>query len=195
MLRKLDRRIWLLSFYIIMITAELAAHVKEVALVLPVALGLTAVILFRNELNSIDYNFVKESSYWKAVYHALVAGLIMQAVGIVVVKYGFGIASPEIGFATPLAAPLVSVLISSPLEEIIFRGMIFSFLDRRIGFWLAAIISSLLFAVSHYDYAAWLGYFGLGLVWCRIYKATGNLLIPIGSHMLFNSLVFFVRSF
>jgi membrane protease YdiL (CAAX protease family) len=186
---------WLVAIYAAMLILEYAFKMKEIPLLLPYAVAALGIALFRKELKAVDFNIVKESSYWYAVYQALVVGLIVQAIGIVVIKYGFGIPSPSLAFAIPLAAPLVSVLISSPLEEIVFRGILFPFLDRRIGFWGAAIVSSALFGVAHYDYAAWLGYFVLGIVWCRVYKKTGNLLIPIGAHMVFNTLIFMVRSF
>jgi uncharacterized protein len=194
MFRYVDKRIWLLAAYAAMVALEFTIFIKEIPLFMPIAVAAVGIALFRNEIKSIDFNLVKDAALWKHVYQTLVIGLIVEAIGIVAVKYGIGITSPPIAFAMPAAAPLISVLISSPLEEIIYRGILFPFLQRRIGFMAAAVASSVLFAVSHYDYAAWLGYFALGIVWCVVYKKTGNLLIPILSHMLFNTLIFMARS-
>jgi membrane protease YdiL (CAAX protease family) len=106
---------------------------------------------------------------------------------------------------------------NAPAEEVLFRGFLFAQLARRWpgarGLVLAALISQLIFALSHipgralghngpHDVAlvedlAWL-WWG-GLVDCFIYVRTGNLAIVMGIHALGNSDVLlgpsaFVRS-
>jgi len=118
---------------------------------------------------------------------ALTQGAIAQAVGIVIVMYGFNIAQPQVSFGlTPFIA-VTSVLLSPIVEELVFRKIIFSALLRYTGYWPAAAISSVLFAMAHYNYAASLGYFLLGMVWCRMYNKTKNLGVVIVAHILFNA--------
>ncbi|WP_369077332.1 CPBP family intramembrane glutamic endopeptidase [Paenibacillus elgii] len=86
----------------------------------------------------------------------------------------------------------MSVIFSSVNEEIVYRKVIFGYLDKKFGFWAGAVLSSLIFALSHYNYAGWIGFLTIGLVWCWAYKRTENIAINILSHMALN-LIFFIK--
>jgi membrane protease YdiL (CAAX protease family) len=195
MLMRLDNRIWMLLFITVMIAAQITFPTWEMTVFPPIVIGIAALFLYRNEIQEFDMNVVKMPSFWKEVYSALVTALILQAAGIVILQYGFGVERPNADFALSVATPLVVVLFSSPIEELIFRKIVFSFLDRRIGFWAAAAVSSILFAAVHHNYAAFLGNVAIGMVWCRAYKKTGNLSVTIAAHMIFNFLVFLAQAF
>lgn len=74
-------------------------------------------------------------------------------------------------------------------EELIFRGFLFTQLQKDYSFWMSAIISSLIFAISHLIWEVretvpqllglWI--MGIVLVLARI-SDRGNLGIPIGLH-------------
>src|SRR5690606_39524180 len=116
------------------------------------------------------------------------------AIGIVIVVYGFGVAQPTVGVALAPAVIISAIICSAILEETVYRGSLFGYLDRIVGMWPAAVVSSAIFAVAHYNYSAYLGYFLLGLVWCRVYKKTGNIGVVIAAHMLFNLIALTITS-
>jgi membrane protease YdiL (CAAX protease family) len=85
----------------------------------------------------------------------------------------------EIGTAPwQIALTVLAVVVLAPLgEELLFRGLLLRALARRIRFWPAAIISSLLFAAAHADaYLLWpraIALFGTGLVLAWLYRWRG----------------------
>lgn len=101
------------------------------------------------------------------------------------------------GIVGPLMA-FVSLVILPPLaEEIIFRGFLFRGLRRRFDFRVAAIITSLLFALPHLIEGVggllWIGgldTFVLSIVLCYLRETTGRLTAGMGVHALKNMLAF-----
>lgn len=89
----------------------------------------------------------------------------------------------------PSLEALFSVVIVAPLtEELLFRGLIFRGLDRRYGFLPAALISSALFAVSHFNLVQGIPAFAVGLYLAWLYRVTGTLWWNMAAHALFNGL-------
>jgi len=89
----------------------------------------------------------------------------------------------------PIAAVLVRgvlfVVLAPLLEELVFRGWAFRRWNRSWGFLPAALASSALFAAIHYN-TALVGPFVFGLVACKVYRESGNLLSPVLVHCTFN---------
>ena len=77
-------------------------------------------------------------------------------------------------------------LFSNFFEELIFRGFILVALTAALGFWPAAILSSIGFGAVHTQFPLELQILiGLvGLVWCFIASRAKSLLAPYISHML-----------
>jgi len=84
---------------------------------------------------------------------------------------------------------IIPSLIAPILEEIIFRKILFGSLSKRLHVILAAVIRSSIFAFMHGDLPFFLSYFGIGMLFCFLYKRTNTLLVPILTHMLMNSFV------
>lgn len=88
---------------------------------------------------------------------------------------------------TPAGTVFLVSLLAGVGEELLFRGVIQGGLEGLLGAWPALILASLLFGVMH---ALTRAYFiiatlmGLYLGW--IYMRTGNLLIPILIHFLYD---------
>ena len=76
----------------------------------------------------------------------------------------------------------VLVLVAPVVEELLFRGIIFSRWANKWGARRAIIYSSLLFGVLHLE--GTLGAFVFGVVMALLYLRTRTLLIPIACHML-----------
>ncbi|MEM0897790.1 MAG: type II CAAX endopeptidase family protein [Verrucomicrobiota bacterium] len=81
-------------------------------------------------------------------------------------------------FAAVIAAPIS--------EEIIFRGFLYPALKRYSDRFFAAVVTSLIFAVIHFNTASVLPLFALAMVMVISYELSGSLLVPIGIHAIFN---------
>ncbi len=89
--------------------------------------------------------------------------------------------------------------IAAPLsEELLFRGFLQSALARtRIGFWWAALITTVLWTTLHAGYSA-VGLFEvflIGLFFSWLLWRTGSLWVPIFCHAVYNSLIVLVLRF
>lgn len=101
------------------------------------------------------------------------------------------------GFVGPLMAFISLVVLPPFAEEIIFRGFLFKGLRRKFDFRVAAIITSLLFALPHLIEGVggllWIGgldTFVLSIVLCYLRETTGRLTAGMGVHALKNALAF-----
>lgn len=94
---------------------------------------------------------------------------------------------------------IFACLLAPFTEEIMFRGLLFGWLRKKVGSTPAMIISSLLFAAWHFDLNGFVQYFALGLVLSAVYNRTRNLWISILIHALWNcwvvSTVYWVTSY
>lgn len=80
------------------------------------------------------------------------------------------------------------VMIAPLVEEIVFRFGLFGGIRKKTGFWMAAIVSSVLFGMVHMNLAIGLSAFLLGIVSCVIYESTHKILFSISLHMIANLL-------
>lgn len=165
---------------------------ERTAIWLPFLFVIAAVILYRIEIKQYSWGNLLRLSFWEAVFFALTQGMVAQAAGIVLLQFGAGIEPPALPFQPNFGVIVSAVVFSAILEEMVYRKAIFGLFRQRFSFWPAAVISSLLFASAHADYSAALGYFLLGLVWCRAYQKSGTIAVPIAAHMIFNLIAMFV---
>ena len=82
--------------------------------------------------------------------------------------------------ATTIAGPI--------MEEFVFRRAIFGSLEKRFGFFLPALLSSVLFAFAHND-GHYLLYAGLGFLFCGMYRYSGRIWASMITHVGMNLLV------
>ena len=87
-----------------------------------------------------------------------------------------------LGFAAVVLAPVV--------EELLFRGVFYTFLKQRGFPGLALWGTSILFGIIHLNLGALVPLICLALIWTRLYERTGNLLAPITAHVMFNAVNF-----
>lgn len=88
---------------------------------------------------------------------------------------------------------VVPAIVGPILEEIIFRKIIFGEFYKRMNFFFAAILSSLVFGVIHLDPQHLLIYTTMGFVFAFLYVKTKRIIVPIIVHAAMNSLVIFAQ--
>ena len=89
---------------------------------------------------------------------------------------------------------IVELVVVAPiLEELLFRGVLFTRWSVRWGMGRGMILSSLVFGVLHFDNV--LGATVFGAVMALLYVRTGTLLVPMACHALYNGIVATVYGF
>lgn len=83
---------------------------------------------------------------------------------------------------------LLIVVVAPICEEIVYRGFLFRYLNKRVSTRLAIAISSGIFASMHMNLYSFLPLFVLGAALCTVYKLSGNIVSSITIHVLFNLL-------
>ncbi|MBN2490036.1 MAG: CPBP family intramembrane metalloprotease [Planctomycetes bacterium] len=85
---------------------------------------------------------------------------------------------------------LLAVVGAVPLfEEVVFRGLLFEALRRRLGVGVGVVVSALLFTAVH-PVETYLPIFWLGVMLALAYHYTGTLLAPIALHAVHNGVQF-----
>ncbi|MCE1246466.1 MAG: CPBP family intramembrane metalloprotease [Firmicutes bacterium] len=77
-------------------------------------------------------------------------------------------------------------------EEILFRGFLYTALRRYVPAYAGVLLVSFLFAAIHFDFNVFIGLFTLGAVLAILYERTGSLTPSIITHMIWNSMTFFL---
>jgi len=86
---------------------------------------------------------------------------------------------------------MIMTTVTGPItEEFIFRGLLLNRLIKKTNMWVGILISSILFAVIHFDYELLIATFLFSIIASLLYLKTRNLLFPILLHMFHNSIVF-----
>jgi len=84
---------------------------------------------------------------------------------------------------------ILAAIVAAPIfEEIVFRGILFPWLARRIGLGPGIALVSICFASMHLHLPSLLPLFIFSALLCLAYTRTRSLWVPIGMHALFNSL-------
>lgn len=83
---------------------------------------------------------------------------------------------------------LGSALITPLLEEMLHRGVVFCRLRRRMQFWEAAVLSSLVFAILHFNIVQFTYAFLLGIVLAVFMEKTQKLYAPVLAHITANAI-------
>lgn len=88
---------------------------------------------------------------------------------------------------------IATVILGPILEELVFRRVIFGSIIQNYNFWIASIISAIVFAAIHMDFTHILLYTICGMIFAFLYHKTKRLLTPIIAHVLLNGFVTFVQ--
>ena len=82
------------------------------------------------------------------------------------------------------------VILAPLIEETFFRGFVFSGLQQKYSWKVAALISSFLFAVAHMQLVALIPTFLMGLVLAYLYQRSKSIWPGIILHLIVNSFAF-----
>ena len=85
---------------------------------------------------------------------------------------------------------LALVVIAPIVEEIIFRGFLFGVLKKSYRFWVAAILTSLTFAIAHGAWNVGVDTFALSLVLCYLRYNYDSIYPAIFLHMAKNGMAY-----
>ncbi|MEI5909477.1 CPBP family glutamic-type intramembrane protease [Bacillus spongiae] len=88
-------------------------------------------------------------------------------------------------FASSIAGPI--------LEEIIFRQILFGALYKRMPFFAASFISSILFGLAHQELSHLILYTTMGFTFAFLYVHTKRIVVPIIAHVGMNTLVAIIQ--
>ncbi|MDZ8051989.1 MAG: lysostaphin resistance A-like protein [Aulosira sp. ZfuVER01] len=139
-----------------------------------------------------DYGFVSNLSILGSLLLGFGLGVISLAI-VFAFQFWLGWckwqqSSNKLVLANLLPIPLIALLVGA-IEELIFRGFLFTELNREYSVWLAAVISSVIFALLHLVWeqretipqlpGLWL--MGIVLVFAR-FADRGNLGLAWGLH-------------
>jgi len=81
---------------------------------------------------------------------------------------------------------LTAVLLAPLVEELLFRGVVFTALLQYLPRFWAFALSSLFFGLVHFNAVSLLPLSILAALFAWSYEKTGNLWVPILAHSLFN---------
>ena len=117
----------------------------------------------------------------------------MGIVTLVMIVAGlYRITGLQTGVALGLVTAFFHFLMVAVGEEIMFRGILFRWIDEKWGFPVALIVSALIFGAMHWGQpgATWWSSLAIaieaGLLLGAAYKYAGNLWLPIGIHWAWN---------
>lgn len=88
------------------------------------------------------------------------------------------------------------IVIAAPIaEELFFRGYMFRFMDRRLGFQAGLLLSSAVFASIHLNPSGLPVYMVIAIVMALVYRYSGNLISPIVAHATLNGTVLLASAY
>jgi membrane protease YdiL (CAAX protease family) len=93
-----------------------------------------------------------------------------------------------------LIGSIIAVVIVAPVvEEILFRGIILNFMQKKYTSNISVILSALIFALVHLNIWQFFGVFILGLIFGWLFVKTNSLWLCIAGHMLNNSMFYIIK--
>lgn len=103
------------------------------------------------------------------------------------------------GLGDLMIALIVMSLVPAIVEEVFFRGGFQNMMHRSTGnFWVAIIVTSLLFSAIHFSFYGFLTRLTLSIVLGLLYAQTRNLWMPIIAHFINNAIgvgeVYYLRT-
>lgn len=93
-------------------------------------------------------------------------------------------------FAASLVGYIAPCLSAPWWEEVLYRGFLLPALTLQMKFWPAVFVSGVVFSIHHVSATGAIPLAILGWTWAAIYAKSGNLMVTILIHAMWNSRVF-----
>lgn len=87
---------------------------------------------------------------------------------------------------------IILVFVAPFAEELLFRGYLFGKLRKHTKVWVAVLLTSVLFALVHFQWNVGLDVFALSIVLCVLRVLTGSLWSALFLHMLKNGFAYYL---
>lgn len=136
---------------------------------------------------------LKDPNAVRRLLLGLLAGLLIFSVAVgVAAIMGVYTVTGEGDFTGLLAALVGSAIFPAVNEEIIFRGILFRWIEEWGGSWVALLLTSLFFGAAHLanPNASWIAAVGIafeaGVMLGAAYMLTRSLWLPMGIHAAWN---------
>ncbi|SHK45752.1 CAAX protease self-immunity [Clostridium cavendishii DSM 21758] len=147
--------------------------------------------------NKINFKFIKESGTKKEFILLTVFNLIFAFASVFLLQGIIHYVKPEmlkellqespIKSDSIIMAILVACIMAPVVEELVFRGIIFTRLRFRFNTTAAILISSLIFGLLHISLSI-VHAFILGVTFCVIFKKYNNIFLNMILHSVYNFL-------
>lgn len=199
--------IWFLSPILVVIMVGVFSRifnleVSELTLDALVSLGILLMILKAGKVNILlikeRFEDFKNKFNIKEILSVVLTqvflsmGLSLLCLGFIAIvdlEQAISLSNSEIGNPSNLIDLIllsISTIILAPIiEEIVFRKVLFIKFSKKLGIFVAAIVSSLVFGIGH-DTLGVLGAMVFGLACCILYKKYENILVPMSVHFINN---------
>lgn len=116
-----------------------------------------------------------------------IGAMIENALGI---KQGSENTADLLSIANVAPIAVIAIAFFGPiLEEFVFRRVIFGSLVQTTNFWVAALVSSIVFALIHLDFSHIIIYAISGFIFAFLYYKTKRIITSIIAHMMLNGFV------
>lgn len=171
--------------------ADYFAHPSLTVVAASIILGLYALFV-----RWIERHWPADLPLGKLVPHTLLGILVGFIIMVLVVSTIVAMGDATVtwkGFSVEKQFSVFMMFLAVAVgEEMIFRGVIFRWIDERWNTWVALLISAILFGWMHIsnDNATWWSSLAIaveaGLLLGAAYKWSGSLWVPIGIHWAWN---------
>jgi membrane protease YdiL (CAAX protease family) len=176
----------------------------SVAIAVETVLVGTAVLFtvarYRLPWQTLGFRLPKRGSWWLPIPVVAAALGIITIYRIITIAIGYDEPQSNLpvgafdSTASIILLALLSLALAPVIEEVFFRGFVFAGLLKRWGFVWAALASSLLFAIAHFDpegsFTLLIPIGGIGLLFAWTYLYSGSLFAIVAAHLMFNSISF-----
>lgn len=147
----------------------------------------------RKELLLVDWNeSLKGSRSKEAFIKSLQYAIYAQAASTLLFGSSEGLSDQLI--QTYILMPFYAIIVAPIAEELVYRKIIFGYLNKFVPFWTAAGISSFIYAFGHFSWNRFVGYFITGLIFCYFYNKTRSVIPTIAAHLVINFISLLVLS-
>jgi len=95
----------------------------------------------------------------------------------------------EMLYQPSFAVQIICLGILMPVcEELVFRGLMYRRMRKQTGFMMAALYSSIVFAITHGNLVQCVYGFAMGMMFAYVYEKYGSVLAPVTAHITANLL-------